>query len=112
MKKEDLKLGMVVEVEELDGIVSLCMILPNIDGGIGISGEEYWTPINQFNDELINPYGSKINKVYGLCHNKFAYRLSSIDRKLLWERKKPIEMTVGEIEKELGYPIKVVKEHE
>lgn len=112
MKKEDLKVGMVVEVEENDGTVSLCMILPNDRGGICVSGEVYWNDVESFNDNLINCCGTKINKVYGLCANKYACVLDTDRRKLLWERKEPKEMTVAEIEKELGYSIKVVKEHE
>ena len=31
-------------------------------------------------------------------------------RNLIWERKKKKEMTIAEIEKELGYSVKIVKE--
>lgn len=49
-----------------------------------------------------------------LFFNDECYPASSlIDYKLTWQRSEsePTEMTMAEIEKELGYPVKIVKKH-
>lgn len=49
-----------------------------------------------------------------LFFNDGCYPASSlIDYKWTWQRseKEPTEMTMAEIEKELGYPVKIVKKH-
>lgn len=52
-----------------------------------------------------------IMKVYELKYPASKY---SINRALtlIWERTEPKEMTMEELEKELGYKVKIVKEHE
>ena len=48
------------------------------------------------------------------CGNDiFDHDSPVIDYKWIWERseKEPTEMTISEIEKELGYPVKIIKEH-
>ena len=110
MKKEELKVGMVVEVKESDGTVSLCMILPNDRDKICVSGDTFWCNLTEFNDDLIAPFGSKITKVFSRSYNnRVAYKLGTDARTLIWERKEAKELTVAEIEELLGYPIKVVK---
>ena len=111
MTKQDLKVGMVVEVE-VDGEFKLCMVLPNKYNELCLSGPDYWTGLNSFNDDLVETYfGRQITKVYGLCDsNRKAHYVESSFRDLLWKREEPKELTVSEIEKLLGYPVKIVKE--
>lgn len=113
MNKEDLKVGYVVEVksnnEQFNG---LCIVIEGTNG-LGISGENYYSEISYFNDDLTsNIFNSstKITKVYSKTYIRNAYKVSTEDRKLLWEREESKEMTIAEIEKELGYKVKVIKE--
>ena len=110
--KEDLRNGMVVETRKGN---RYCVC-----GGRFI-GFEGWLNSVDFNDFLeceplnISLEGKllrdefTIDKIYDEIQvlNDMKYEKSL---KLLWEREVPKEMTVAEIEKELGYPIKIVKE--
>ena len=51
----------------------------------------------------------EISRVYDLSTHYSGGLFNCNNRELLWERKEIKEMTVAEIEKELGYSIKVVK---
>jgi hypothetical protein len=112
MKREDLKAGMLVEVSEY-GRTELCLITYNEHDDLCFSGEYIWNHVHNLNKDKLT-YGilkddCKITKVYSRANNRNAHKLSTEGRKLLWERKEVKEMTIAEIEKELGYPIKVVK---
>ena len=81
--------------------------------GLCLSGPKNWFPLDCLDKNL--SYGdSTIERVYGLStSNMHAWKLETTGRKCIWERKtKKREMTIAEIEKKLGYSIKVVKEEE
>lgn len=91
--------------------------IPDKDGEIGLvcKDEETYHPLERYNDDL--RYGhTTILKVYGGAPNKFALRNTTEGRELLWERPAPEpviptkEMTVAEIEAQLGHKVKVVGE--
>lgn len=103
--KADLKDGMVVECS--DG--SRGMYLNN-----RFTGLKHFTSICTYTDTLECKYeGKTINKVY----TSHSFYLNSYfeDRNLtlIWERPKeePVkEMTIEEIEKELGYKVKIISD--
>ena len=108
--KSDLKDGMVVEQRDGDRLMVL--------GSRILTGTGY-NRLSDFNDELIetrhNNREYDIVKVYKVIDTDTIYRFDRIfeDRhlELIWERKeepKYKEMTVEEIEKELGYKVKVI----
>lgn len=111
---KDLKPGMLVQL--LDGKYGilvpahinggLCAIVRHLDTGrleIGTSSLRFYP------EKGLVPHFSII-KVYDLApHNKFDF-MEPGDRELLWDGSKK-EMTIEEIEKELGYSVKIVKEH-
>lgn len=113
-KVEDLKAGMLVQLLSGEyGILvpahingELCVMIRNrITGrlGIGTSDLRFYPK-----DGLINSYS--IIKVYDLAYNNRYDFMKPGNRELLWDGSKK-EMTIEEIEKELGYPVKIVKEH-
>ena len=54
--------------------------------------------------------GYDIMEVYGLPkHAMYVHNINTEGRELLWKREEVKEMTVEQIEKELGYTIKVIK---
>lgn len=75
-----------------------------------ISGDFDWFPLESMTDDLTY-YDTVVMEVYDLARsNRWAYQLSTENRKCLWKRDEVKELTVAEIEKLLGYPIKIVKE--
>ncbi len=110
MKKEDLKAGMVVKVFQ-GGRESLAYVTESKFGAC-VSGELVWFPLNSLTDDLRSKVGStKITEVYDLADgNRNAWKCETTGRKLLWKRETHKELTVKEIERLLGYPIKIVKE--
>ena len=111
---EDLKPGMLVQLlngkygilvpAHING--ELCVIVrDSITGrlGIGTSNLRFYPE-----EGLINDYS--IIKVYDLSYNNRYDFMEPGNRELLWDGSKK-EMTIEEIEKELGYPVKIVKEH-
>ena len=116
-KKEDIKPGYLLEIEKNDGMKYLAIVTYGNTGGeaqLCYSSEYAWAPISDLSDDLYNSLlrSSKITKVYGYAPNCYAYKIDAYQRPLLWERKEPKEMTVAEIEKLLGYPVKIVNEKE
>lgn len=129
MENEDLKTGMVLVTKDN----KYAMVLKYTNSGDLVSGD-LWTPITK-NTNVVNEL--KVVKIYQPLNNKaflapaagFAKRdigphnclggspvvdrcfwLDSKDYKLIWEREDKKEMTIKEIEEELGYSIKIVKE--
>ena len=111
---EDLKPGMLVQLlngkygilvpAHING--ELCVIVrDSITGrlGIGTSNLRFYPE-----EGFINGYS--IIKVYDLSYNNRYDFMEPGNRELLWDGSKK-EMTIEEIEKELGYPVKIVKEH-
>lgn len=81
--------------------------------GLCLSGPKDWFPLDRLDKNLIYK-DSTIKRVYGLsAANMHAWKLETIGRECIWERKtEKREMTIAEIEKKLGYSIKVIKEEE
>lgn len=105
--KADLEDGMVIEYYDGDRAMVI---------GDKLMGDKKWSSLNNFTDTLthISLKVLTINKVY----KSTAVVLNDYFKKerltLIWERKKeePIkEMTVAEIEKELGYKVKIKVEN-
>lgn len=76
-----------------------------------LSGPKNWFPLDCL-DKNLTYKDSTIERIYGLsASNMHAWKLETIGRECIWERKtKKKEMTIAEIEKKLGYSIKVIKE--
>lgn len=114
MKKSDLKTGMVVETRNGEKYLVMLntdykdMELINFKGG--------YLSLYSYNSELIfteQPFREfDIVKAYSV-ENSIRWLLSNkecMEFKLIWEREERKEMTLEEIEKELGYKIKIVGE--
>lgn len=125
MKNKDLKTGMIL-VTEADKYV---MVLKDTENGDIVSGDT-WQPIYE-NSDVVEDL--RVKKIYRPLNNraylakdsgfmnrniKEDYNVNCCtfpwleDYELIWERKNKKEMTISEIEKELGYSIKIVKENE
>lgn len=108
---EDLKPGMLVEMKGK----GYGILLPFKDDKLGICMRtgislSIATTRLRFYPEpgLIESYS--IIRVWDLAKDGKFNLLSPGDRELLWDGSKK-EMTIEEIEKELGYSVKIVKEH-
>lgn len=109
MELKDLKFGYIVEFRE----GSVGMVAKGQDRAIILSKDNTYIPLDYYNDDLkcTNSQKLDIMEVYGYnFYESYALEISTDDRELLWERKETKEMTVSQIEKELGYPIKIIKE--
>lgn len=107
-KVEDLKPGMLVKL--LNG--SYGVITP-VGRGLAIIGKRengmmsIFTSNIRFSSDSCGSYS--IIEVYDLAYTNETDFFLPGSRKCLWRYEK--EMTIEEIEKELGYPVKIVKEH-
>lgn len=111
MRKEDLKIGMVVEDRE----GGLFMLMPhnNVDYDLVLSNRNSWIKFKNFNNDLTHSKFEDLDimKVYGFTNYPVHTTIISTDnRKLLWKREEAKKMTVAEIENILGYKIEVVSE--
>lgn len=109
MKKSDLKVGYVVKLRK----GALCMVLPNANDEMCLSGERDRFPVSELRDDLTNKYTgtADVVEVYGRCAaNKYAHHLSTHQRDLLWKRSEAKKMTVKEICDALGYDVEIVKD--
>ena len=111
MKKSDLKTGMVVETR--NGEKYLVMLEPDCGGRELINFSRGYMSLSSYNDELMLEKSYEeldIMKVYsvGISISWLLSDKKSMKFKLIWERNEPKEMTIAEIEKELGYKIKIV----
>ena len=107
---EDLKPGMLVKL--LDGMYGV--VIP-VDSGLAIIGKREDGRMSIFTSH-IKLYPNKfyfesysVVEVYDLAYTNETDFFLPGSRKCLWRYEK--EMTIEEIEKELGYPVKIVKEH-
>lgn len=110
MTLKDLKAGYVVE--QRNG--NLKMVMPYGDGGI-CTIEYNGMYDHQLDDSYTDNLKSvdwpelDIIKVYGYTeYANDSLRIRTEDRPLLWQREERKEMTLAEIEAELGYKIKIV----
>lgn len=108
---EDLKPGMLVKlVDDRYGV-----IIP-VDTGLGIigrSGEKMsiLTSNITFYPDVYFYKAYSVIAVYDLAYNNKTDFFLPGNRTCLWKYDSTKEMTIAEIEKELGYSIKIVKEH-
>ena len=110
--KDDLKAGMVVKLRKGE----FYMALPYEKGLTLISFDAGWQNLKNYTCDLKDVDGEKewdVTRVYGLpCHQGDAQLDKSCveNRPVLWEECK--EMTLSEIEKELGYKIKILDDND
>lgn len=90
-------------------------VIPNDDdelglitpGPIGAGGR--WWPLSNHDENGVYE-DSEIIAIYGPTRNKFLLDNSTERRTLLWKRETPaVDMTLEEIEKKLGHPVRIVK---
>ena len=116
MKKSDLKTGMVVELR--NGDKYLVMLNPDCEGRELIRFNGGYMSLNAYDNELML---KKLNenfdivKVYS-AEGSICWLLGDkelVKFKPIWEREGIAkEMTVKEVEKELGYKIKIVSDEQ
>lgn len=112
--KDDLKVGYVVKTRAC----GMYMIMPaNDDSLIMVREDRRGEPVNNYLPNLTHNLSSRfdcvqtldIMEVYGHPALKYhALEISTEYRPLLWKREEPKEMTLEEVEKILGYSIKIV----
>lgn len=101
--KSELKDGMVVEYS--NGERKLVI-------GNKLYGHTEWDGLNNYDINLINTEVPElsINKIYKWLGYCLDVIFEDKYLELIWERKPIKEMTISEIEEELGYKIKVIQE--
>lgn len=107
MKKSDLKIGYLLECR--NGILK--MLMPSEDTLVLMGQDGCYYEIDALKDDLTTNFDKDFDivKVYGLSkYHSRVLDFDKCDRKLLWTNQKK-EMTVEQIEKELGYSIKIIK---
>lgn len=115
--KDDLKVGYVVKTRDR----VLYMVTRNdIDQLVMVDQYYGWMPLYVYNDDLTDSdrtscIGSEANENYDIVEvygysmiNGRTREIETANRKLLWKREEPKEMTLEEVEKILGYSIKIV----
>jgi hypothetical protein len=106
MTKKDLKVGMVCEVEE-HGHRELVMITYNKYGELCYSGATIWGGLDRVENETLT-YScgqNKFMKVYDRSTNRNAFKLSTDNRNLLWERPEYYNGKVVCIKPEIGFTV-------
>lgn len=109
MKKLDLKTGYLVKYRN----GNLRMVMPSSEGMIFVGEDGGHMFMNDYNEDLLCETGKAydIMEVWGFSDFCiYALKVKTDNRKLLWSREDKKEMTISEIEKELGYSIKIVKD--
>lgn len=115
MKKSDLIAGKHV-VETSDGAKYL--IFDSKEGKFMFGIHYGLMDLERYHEDLTRNSADKkydITKVYELKCPASQYSIKERCEEyldLVWERTEPKEMTMAELEKELGYKVKIVKEHE
>lgn len=115
--KEDLKVGYVVKTRAR----GLYMVTRNdIDQLVMVDQHHGYMPLYEYNDDLTDSdrtscFGSEADENYDIVEvygystiNGRTRDIETAHRKLLWKREEPKEMTLEEVEKALGYPVKIV----
>lgn len=119
MKKLDLRTGHIVTTREGNEY----MVYLDIDTGytdfndkdVLVGAELNWNSLEYYNEDLTYHDEREEFDIVKVERGVHPYCLQDIShgkakREILWEREKePKEMTVAEIEKLLGYPVKIVK---
>lgn len=118
MQKSDLKTGMVVELR--NGDIYLVMYAPDLRKRVFISFDGGFLDYRDYSEDLtfgqpqyireFNPRDFDIVKIYTLGETlwNILKDKNRLQYKTIWHREETKEMTVAEIEKELGYKIRIV----
>lgn len=105
MTKSDLKSGMVIETREGERYLA---VEPNgVLFFMNLNGHTFFTSAIMHEDMTMPYQGLDIVKIFAPCN---TFDDCKITQDILWERGKLKEMTMAEIEKALGHPVKIVKE--
>lgn len=102
--KKDLKSGMVVELR-----YGSRLLVVEVNGKLELIGKNEWNSLSHRDENLkCTNREFDIVKVYKADPSSLERMLRATE--LIWERKEFKEMTIADIEKELGHPVKIVKE--
>ena len=104
--KDLIKPGSVVEIRTGEKYLYLNDVFLSENGGLCALGLEEYTD-DLLYDEGICKYD--IQKIYRTSGRKMGNLFTDEYLTLVWEREESKEMTLEEIEKALGYPVKIVK---
>lgn len=120
MKKSDLRSGDLVKTEE----GNIYMVLLNTkteiyDKDILLNLEiGSYIALSSYNEDLTNKVSEKysVNEICSKDYVGYNFRKNNLLKHIgsfysTWKREDKKEMTISEIEKDLGYPIKIVKEN-
>lgn len=107
MKKSDLKNGMVVEQRDGDKLMYL-----ETEDFKGFVSEDDYMSIDEFDDDLLDPDGDDEYDIVAIYQPASLFesqqnRWDSLTP--IWERPTHKEMTVADVEKELGFKVKIIK---
>jgi len=121
MKKSELKQGALVQMRNGNVYILIGKKFVNLKNG-------GFMPLENYNEDLLTSYPTieplyDVNSKYdvmkvfnsSLEHQGYRTYISGCSFEWTWERKEEEpskELTVGEIEKLLGYKVKIVKENE
>ena len=120
MKKSDLKNGMIVKTRDGDEYIVIKYCLNNLQetSDVLLSTGGGYMGMDEYNDDLICPEDSDFD-IMEICLNSYGgilYGSGADVHTLIWERqnKKEIikELTLDEIEKQLGYKVKIVNKED
>lgn len=107
MTKSDLRSGMIVKTREGERYITIVkedgeIHFINLDGTTCLGSCDL---LDDMTDNIDSDYD--IIKIYKM---DTTLRNCKTTKDLIWERQEQKEMTIAEIEKELGYSIKIIKE--
>lgn len=106
--KDDLKVGYLVKLRNGE----LAHVVDTQKEGLCLDNESGWNQTKNHSNGLTHREFDKLDimEVYGLTQYGYkAHKFEVGDRKLLWKREEVKEMTIEDVQKELGYKIKVVE---
>jgi len=113
-KDIEIKAGYLLKVESGEGEkeIHYMTVVPTRNRGLGcVTPGEHWWPLSSFNRDGVFE-DSEIKAIYGPTYARCLLDNSPEDRELLWEREEEttaVDMTLEEIEKKLGHPVRIVK---
>lgn len=115
MKKSNLKTGMRVTTRRGNKYAVLLQAITD-DGKITdiLASPTGWLQLDNYSDDLALTDSNTSSKGFEIVKVEVAKYGGSILKKegrfeTIWERQEPKELTLDEIEKELGYPVKIVE---
>lgn len=109
MNKSDLKAGYLVRYRN----GCLRMVMPTNNQLVFVNEDGVWAGTNDYDEQLKCRVGKEYDIIEVWGFSEFpttSFIIETTDRKLL-SKENEKEMTISEIEKELGYPIKIIKEN-